>query len=381
MYRYNVVRFVGESAGLWAIGMTFMFIGYEMFSKRSFTKVGINIENPKIINLIFQIAVLFGVLNVTGNMVNLGFLSGGIQKILSLFGEMSLLFFTRLWGIDDNKKYRNYGIVICALQIMFALFIGYLRIQLITPLIIFWGGYFIGKGNIRYIFSYRAFPPIAALVVFFSVFGNLGSYRSHFIDAFTGAQQEEESPGYTIEAVQNSDRGSALIRSSNIAPISNIYELVDRNGFYNGQASLPLAVAVIPRALWPEKPTIELGTWFALEIGAASISSVTGRANNSINMTIPGELYLDFGWIGVALGCMLCGALLACFWNSSQFTDSPYNIVGTMWGGYLLVICLLGLGADLQIFITFTSTYLAFLILKKTIGNYANTERRTPVAR
>jgi hypothetical protein len=120
---------------------------------------------------------------------------------------------------------------------------------------------------------------------------------------------------------------------------------------------------------------IQLGAWFALEIGVAAELD-GGRANNSVNMTIPGEFYLDFGWIGLFIGCFLFGGLVAAFWNAAKFMDSPYNITGTLWGGYLLLYALGGIGADLQIVISLTSTYIVFFIIKKIAQRNENTRLR-----
>jgi len=120
--------------------------------------------------------------------------------------------------------------------------------------------------------------------------------------------------------------------------------------------------------LWPDKPLIQIGAWFALEIGIGSKTSL-GTANNSINMTVAGELYLDFGWIGVILGSLLFGAFLAILWNSTRFYSSVYNITGTIFGGYLIILAT-GSYADLQVLVTLLSTYLIFLFIKKILGHY-----------
>ncbi len=378
-YSYVSIKHINEAAVLWSVGSTFIFIGYELTQKRSFGKISLYITNEKILNNIFKSVVILSLMNISGNIINFGFISGGIQKVMALYGDMSLLVFARLWGKTEKSKYRNYALILCALQILSALFTAYLRIQLVIPLLIIYGGYLIGVGKLKEVFSYRTIPVIAVFLVFFSMFGNLGANRSHFIDAFTSSIEVQKA-AYSIDAVKNSDRNDPLTRSSNIAQISNIFKLVERNGYYNGEASLPIVYAFIPRIIWPEKPAIELGAWYALEIGVATINAY-GRANNSVNMSIPGELYLDFGWLGVVLGCMGCGSVLAMFWNAGEFMASPYNFTGALWGGYLLLFCMLGIGSDLQIFVTFTSTFMAFFIVKKIVSINANSKHRSALAR
>ncbi len=379
MYNYVILSHVSDSAMLWAIGNTFIFIGYEWAGKKSFAPLTVILDDKLIIDYIFRFSIFMAILSITGNIVNLGFISGGAQKVLALFNQMGVLYFARLWGKEKSSKYMNYAIILCVTRVVAALFQAFLRIELLEPFIIFFGGYFIGVGSARILFSVRIIPAILILGFFASIFGNLGANRSHFIDAFISSDNiTKVVPSYTVVAVQESDRGNMLIRGSNIAQISNIFQLVDRKGYYNGQASLPLVYAFIPRFLWPEKPTIELGSWFALEIGVATISQYTNRSNNSVNMSIPGQLFLDFGWFGVVIGGVLIGLLLAMFWNASHF-DDVHNLLGALWGGYLLFYSLFGVGADLQIFITFISTYLVFLTIRTILKPYANTEPRTLV--
>jgi hypothetical protein len=97
----------------------------------------------------------------------------------------------------------------------------------------------------------------------------------------------------------------------------------------------------------------------------AGIHYVNGMAGNSINMTVPGELYLDFGWIIVIIGSLLTGAFFCLLWNSTQFYSSQYNLTGIIFGGYMLILSLGGFAADLQIIITLISMYFTLFIIKK----------------
>ncbi len=379
IYSYIVMDKVTEGAALWAIGNTFAFIGIEAFANKSFPSIRIDMKNKKHIDYLFRFVLLTLFLNASGHAISLTFITGGLQKIFVLLNFFSTLIFARLWVVENNNKYRNYAIILAICQTVISLFTSYLRSDLITPAVSLYGGYFMGKGSLRYLFSYRV-VPILFLVFLFSLFFNtLSGSRSRFIDAFT--QDRTATLGYTDLSTSQNERGGAMDRTSNIAQLSNVIYLVEKNGHYNGRASFPLLAALIPRALWPDKPNIELGAWFALEIGAASISPITGRANNSVNMTIPGELYLDFGWIGVILGSILFGAMLGAFWNAAEFTASAYNISGSIWGGYLLFNALFGLGSDLQLIISLVSTYLMLLLIHYAIKSYETSNRRTALAR
>lgn len=381
MYHYVLPKHTLNAAVLWSIGNSFIYIGYEFFSRKSFPSLRVEINSDKVLDTIFWVVFGLFVLNFTGNLVRLNFISGGLQKTLILFNDMSVLFFARLWGKEGKNKYRNYAITLCVFRVTIAVISAYLRIELVQPFIVFFGGYFLGKGSIKYLFSYRVLPMIGIFLFFATIFGTLGANRAHFSEVFKGKEKDvskvEVAPSYAISSAAASDRNNVLVRGANMAQLSNIFGLVERRGFYNGKVTIPLLYAFIPRFLWPGKPIVELGAWYALEIGVATIS-VTGRANNSINMSIPGQLYLDFGYLGVILGCFFFGGIVAMFWNAAEFDSSPYNLIGSLWGGYLLFFALFGIGADMQILITFTSTYLSFFLIKKIIGlYYAHSERRT----
>lgn len=380
IYSYIIRDRIQEGVALWAIGNSFIFIGMHLFRNTSLPRIDVQISSKKVITNIYRFIFVLLLLNLSGTAVNFGFITGGFQKILVLLNLMGIMFFARLWVVEKEVRYRNYALMLVVLQTLVALFSSYLRSDLVTPTLSFFGGYFIGLGRAKYVFSYRAVPLLLVMLIFSVLFNALSASRSHFVDVFTN--QKPVDQGYVDLSVQErlSDRGGALERSSNIAQLTNVIHLVERNGYYQGRASLPLAYALIPRVLWPGKPSIELGAWFALEIGVATISSYTGRANNSINMTIPGELYLDFGWIGVILGCTLFGGMLSAFWNASHFNSSPYNITGVLWGGYLIQLAVFAFGSDLQLLVSFLSTYLTFLIIKKISSSYEGVINRPAVA-
>lgn len=381
MYRYIILEYIQEGTLIWVIGNASIFLGLEIFKNNSLPSISIEIKNKKIIDNYFKYIIALALLNLTGGIINFSFISGGVQKVIGLFSVMGILFYARLWGKDGVVKYRNYAIFLAVLQTFNALYNSFLRIDLLTPTIIYYGGYFIGKSSIRSILSEKLVPPIVIIVIFSQFFNTLGGNRAHFIDTFTTNDEAASFNSYADLSPDKSERGGLLERSSNIAQITNVVNLVEKNGLYLGQASAPLVAALVPRFLWPDKPQIQLGAWFALEIGAASISSTSGRANNSINMTIPGELYLDFGWFGVVVGGILFGGLVGLFWNAAKFNDSAYNILGALWGGYLLLFALFGIGADLQIIVTLLSTYIIFLVIKKLAKSYEGILSRTSVAR
>ncbi len=374
IYNYIDERYIDDATLLWALGNAFIFIGYEMFKKRSLPPIDVIVSDKKGLDNIFYFIITMMILNLTGHGINLSFIAGGFEKILLLFGIVGILFYGRLWVTEDSRLYGYYAITLTVINTVLALLNSYIRVDLILPSATLFLGYFIGKGELKFLFTFRIIPVLVIFGIFISFFQTLGGNRAHFISAFTTPVADPSTSGIKYED-DEAVSGSALERSSCVAQMTNVIRLTKEQGFYNGTASLPLIAALVPRILWKDKPTIQLGAWFAVEIGVATIGE-NGRANNNVNMSIPGELYLDFGYAGVVIGCLLFGAFLALIWNASRFNESQYNLTGTLWGGYLLQCAIGTMGSDLQVAVTLLSTYLVFLMMKKFADNYANTQHR-----
>jgi len=353
-YSYILPKYIDDAAKIWCISSILFVMGYQFFINKSLPAIDFELKKKIIIQNLFWILVIINTLSLLGHGINLR--GTQVGRIFGMVNSIGILFYARLWASENNKTYRFYALSLFVMETYIALTTSFLRFELILPTFYLFAGYFIGKGHVKYIFSYRIIPLLLIVMLFSSVFSSLQSNRSNFISVFN----EENNQGGA------NDNSSALLdRSANVAQITNIVNLVKQNGFYNGRASAPILTALIPRALWPDKPLIQLGTWFALEIGAA-YKAENGRVNNSINMTVAGELYLDFGWIGVVVGSFLFGAFIALLWNSTKFYSSEYNISGTIFGGYLFILSI-GSYADLQIVITLISTYLIFFVIKKIV--------------
>ena len=354
-YVYIIPKYIDDAAQIWCVSCTAFIMGYNWTKDRALPSIAVEIKKRKILQNLFWILIALNLLTIVGYGVNLR--GNQFGKIFGLLNSISILFFARLWAKENNKTYRSYALILFVIETYIALISSFLRFELILPTFYLFAGYFIGKGDIKIIFTYRIIPLLVVIAIYASVFTSLQNNRSNFISVFN-------EDGTTS---QNENSSALLDRSANLAQLTNIVNLVKRNGFYEGRASAPIVTALIPRALWPDKPLIQLGAWFALEIGVA-YKGVGGRSNNSINMTVAGELFLDFGWAGVLIGSLLFGAFFAVLWNSTKFYMSANNITGTIFGGYLFVLSIGGYG-DLQFAITLLSTYLIFWFIKKMSGS------------
>lgn len=69
---------------------------------------------------------------------------------------------------------------------------------------------------------------------------------------------------------------------------------------------LSLPAALIPRALWPDKPTLSRGVWFSSTFRGLQQDTTSYSA-----MTIFSEGYLFYGWTGTVLAMVIVGGVLA----------------------------------------------------------------------
>jgi hypothetical protein len=73
--------------------------------------------------------------------------------------------------------------------------------------------------------------------------------------------------------------------------------------YQNGRTLALLAGGLIPRVIWPEKPAVGLGMWFAehywgTPLGVREVPQAIGH---------PAELWIDFGFLGVIVGLTVLG--------------------------------------------------------------------------
>ena len=238
----------------------------------------------------------------------------------------------------------------------------FLRADVAAPLAAVFLGAVMGKPSLSVLKRRALIPIYAAVAVFVVYFGAFAGARSH------GGGLERVVSAYELyERVERGDpapsvaQQTVLSRLTTLNQLSQVGRVVEEDGFLRGQTLEYLGFAFIPRFLWPEKPTIAKGAWWALRIGQANIHA-DGSISNSVNMTIPGELYLNFGWVGVVTGCLLFGAFLAILWDRARFWEGARNTLGSAFGFYLLWVWIaLSLGPDLQVIVTMTAMYLLFV--------------------
>lgn len=95
-------------------------------------------------------------------------------------------------------------------------------------------------------------------------------------------------------------------RSANLDLLADVIRRTpDEVPYWGGETYLSLVGAFVPRFLWPEKPTKELGQGFGHRYGYIGANDT----KTAINLPILVEFYVNFGMLGVALGMFVVGII------------------------------------------------------------------------
>ena len=73
-----------------------------------------------------------------------------------------------------------------------------------------------------------------------------------------------------------------------------------------------IPVAFVPRLVWPNKPDIALGMWFTDNYWRSPWEvQLAGAGTQGTAFYLPGDFYMNFGLIGVAVGMFVVGLVTA----------------------------------------------------------------------
>ncbi|WP_114521141.1 hypothetical protein [Altererythrobacter sp. ZODW24] len=125
-----------------------------------------------------------------------------------------------------------------------------------------------------------------------------------------------------------------------------------------------LPIIFIPRVIWPDKPIIE-------PPGKKFYFLVTGRMNNNMPISIYGDLYWQFGWLGILFGTPIIGAILALMvklimpeMRRENFVYFPAVLIG-------MQLALIGAnGYLINGFVTAVPIFFIYLYIIKQVDRY-----------
>jgi hypothetical protein len=225
------------------------------------------------------------------------------------------------------------AIALMVYQVGIALLFSNMRNNLVWPV----AAYFLPFVLRKRLTLARVAGGVALVLCFAYVFQAIGEVRTqlfgeerlaYILDRPSGTGARDESGDATGLV-------SLAARLSTFNQLTQVVRIVEDEGLMEGETISYALYIFVPRAVWPDKPEVAPGQWFARKLGRGM--DVGGsRFSNAINMTIPGELYLNFGWIGVLLGMVGVGALYHQYWQVAGYFRSDTNPIGLVFT-YILI--------------------------------------------
>lgn len=342
-YGYASMDYLLEAQMLATITVIVPLLLYPWFRKLSspghsmprLPKVGFEMSDKAILNFCFVFLAL-----AWANTLALA--SSSALGTLSLFtskgSEIAIFLLTWHW-FGPNPTFPRWTKWLLAGAIMsdvtYSLMFSYMRGEVVYPLLMFFLAIVMRKAMTRkYVFAALLILPALAFV--YRELGELrghGIYGTERVAKLTGQLSSENGDDEIFADEEGTDSAalSLVARGCLFAQLSQVARIADEEGFYKGETLEYVTYAFIPRIIWPEKPLITPGQWFAEKIGRGWRMSET-KFSNSINMTLTGEFYLNFGWIGAIAGVIFMTFIYAVFWETAGFYEMKNNPIGQTLG-------------------------------------------------
>ena len=149
---------------------------------------------------------------------------------------------------------------------------------------------------------------------------------------------------------------SYLSRSFDAIAVSYLATQVDNYGFRYGETMLYLIYALVPRLFWPEKPTVTQSAWFSYYLGFAPSPE---KSTVSVGITAAGELYWNFGIVGVILGMFIVGLGFSGLWRLAG-PNPQYSIISML----LYINIIFGMPNMSEFGSVITTFVITFLVFK-----------------
>ncbi|MGI8497802.1 MAG: hypothetical protein ACR2OG_09510 [Gemmatimonadaceae bacterium] len=304
---------------------------------------------------------------------------GTVSEVVFLVPQFAVFVLARVGTARQVRGALPLALVLALMEAFRGLVFEYLRLAAVLPIVALVSGAVLGARSLKPLRMKLLLPiyPLCAIYVLY--FGVLGEIRSTNFggDKLNTLLEYDMSQSSTREAAAHKE--TVLSRLTTFNQLSQIRRVVDEDGFYQGKTLSYLAYAFMPRFLFPDKPRIQRGSWFAVRIGQA-METENGWFNNAVNMTVQGELYLNWGWIGIMLGLPLYGLALAVFWSRARFWEDDRNALGTAFGFYVMWAALSAAG-DLTILVTILAVYLLFVAAGLGMRGVAQNDPRASARR
>lgn len=304
---------VEKSLLLSLVGLILLFLAFYRFPFPEKTPLLLKINLTWDIEKAKRVAPFFGFVGLTVSyMINTREAPEVLEQVLLFISCLSLLgicmlFILQLQGrLALPSKLLLWGVLI-PLQIGIDLSTGavYQVMKDIVPLLyifwslkrkIPWGAIFVG------------------IILLILLRGNQQEFRALTNDPlYAGSPVPEKSRLYIQLVVNNTrDRGVGDAYASTLERVSHLVTLTDVVEqtpsvvpYWGGETYLSLMTSLIPRVVWPDKPTKELGQTFGHRYGRLHPEDTI----TSDNLPQLVEMYANFGLWGVLIGMFLTGLI------------------------------------------------------------------------
>lgn len=254
-----------------------------------------------------------------------------------------------------------FPLALVIVDVVYQVLFGFLRVEVLWPVM-----GFVLPDVLRKRIRRRTVVVLAvALLAFALVFQPLASLRRSSSGL---ARAQDLVAGVTLDGQAGSVEGfpvlvgtlAVVARLSTVNQLSQVARIAHEDGLQHGRTMEGMQFVFIPRLLWPSKPNIVPGEWFAERLGRGQRTA--DGFSSAINMTVPGELYLNFGPIGMLLGLVVLAFLYAVVWDAVGHLSEPRNVIAAALGMVLLTQALF-VGSNAAAVIQVILVYLATLAL------------------
>jgi hypothetical protein len=196
--------------------------------------------------------------------------------------------------------------------------------------------------------------------------------REHLIETFDNWRKE--TPAEISQSFLGDQMDQFLNRQFDAVAVGFLVGEVDRSGFMFGETMKYAGYAFIPRIIWPDKPTVTRGAWFSTYLG---LFDTEAEATTAIGMTAVGELYWNFGIIGVLVGMFAIGCGLGFLWNLASADPRGRPIHMLLYVSIMLAMP--DMAEAVQVFVTLVLTFLTFKAAFIIIDVVSRVGRKTAV--
>ena len=173
--------------------------------------------------------------------------------------------------------------------------------------------------RLRDLFRPKTIAAILLLVLFMLMMPMLRYYENSNIYLTPGAWVDQ-----SLDSVNSIFREFSYLTGDMYT-----FENFDLSNYWGGKVYLNIFTQWIPRSLFPNKPPMDDGMYLYNMMRGVSVTqnmpTVSLPYQTSVPFTLEGSLYVNFGWLGVILGCLFVGMLYQYVYKVMNECD--YNIM------------------------------------------------------